>query len=199
MILGMSTATYTLLHVVISLIGIGSGLVVIYGLLVAKPLNGITAIFLITTVLTSVTGFGFPFEHLLPSHKVGIISLVLLAIAIIGKYTFHLAGAWRWIYVVTAMMALYLNVFVLDYPVFRKGARFEGTGSETKRTAFCGHAIGRTRNVYCADHFCGKKVPDRGGSRSLIHHYVAINVLTPKEKCPLYLALLMPIHRLFRR
>ena len=120
MILGMSTATYTLLHVVISLIGIGSGLVVIYGLLVAKPLNGITAIFLITTVLTSVTGFGFPFEHLLPSHKVGIISLVLLAIAIIGKYTFHLAGAWRWIYVVTAMMALYLNVFVLIIQFFEK-------------------------------------------------------------------------------
>lgn len=120
MILGLSTATYTLLHVLISLIGIGSGLVVLYGLLVAKPLNGITAIFLISTVLTSVSGFGFPFEHLLPSHIVGIISLVLLSFAILGKYAFHLRGAWRWIYVVTGMMALYLNVFVLIIQLFEK-------------------------------------------------------------------------------
>jgi putative flippase GtrA len=120
MILGLSTATYTLLHVLISLIGIGSGLVVLYGLLVAKPLNGITAIFLITTALTSITGFGFPFDHLLPSHIVGIISLVLLAFAMAGKYAFHLRGTWRWIYVVTGMMALYLNVFVLIVQLFEK-------------------------------------------------------------------------------
>lgn len=120
MILGLSTATYTLLHVLISLIGIGSGLVVLYGLLVAKPLNGITAIFLVSTVLTSASGFGFPFDHLLPSHIVGIISLVLLAFAIAGKYAFHLRGAWRWIYIVSGMMALYLNVFVLIIQLFEK-------------------------------------------------------------------------------
>ncbi len=120
MILGMSTATYTFLHVLISLIGIGSGLIVMFGLLTGKRLDGLTAVFLVTTVLTSVTGFGFPFEHLLPSHVVGIISLVILAVAIPARYVFHLAGAWRWIYVVGAATALYLNVFVLVVQSFMK-------------------------------------------------------------------------------
>lgn len=120
MILGMSTATYTFLHVLISLIGIGSGLIVMFGLLTGKRLDGLTAVFLVTTVLTSVTGFGFPFEHLLPSHVVGMISLVILAVAIPARYVFHLAGAWRWIYVVGAATALYLNVFVLVVQSFMK-------------------------------------------------------------------------------
>jgi hypothetical protein len=120
MILGMSTANYTFLHVLISLIGIGSGLVVIFGCITGKPLDNLTAVFLTTTVLTSVTGFGFPFDHLLPSHKLGIISLVVLAIAIPARYVFHLAGSWRWIYVVGASTALYLNVFVLIAQLFMK-------------------------------------------------------------------------------
>lgn len=120
MMLGMSLATFTLVHVIISLIGIFSGFIVLSGLLSAKRLNGLTALFLLTTVLTSVTGFGFPFDHLLPSHKVGIISLVVLAIAIPARYSFHMAGKWRWIYVVTAMIALYLNVFVLVVQSFEK-------------------------------------------------------------------------------
>jgi hypothetical protein len=107
-------------HVLISLIGIGSGLIVMFGLLTGKRLDGLTAIFLVTTVLTSVTGFGFPFEHLLPSHIVGIISLVILAVAIPARYVFRLAGAWRWIYVVGAATALYLNVFVLVVQSFMK-------------------------------------------------------------------------------
>ena len=97
MVLGMSLATFTLVHVLISLIGIFSGLIVAYGLLAAKPLNGSTATFLTTTVLTSLTGFLFPVEHLLPSHIVGIISLVVLALAIFARYGGHLAGSWRWI------------------------------------------------------------------------------------------------------
>ena len=120
MMLGMSLSTFTLVHVVISLVGIGSGLVVLFGLLRGKRLDNWTALFLVTTVLTSVTGFGFPFDHLLPSHKVGIISLVVLAIAILARYALHLAGAWRWIYVVTAVIALYLNVFVLIVQAFEK-------------------------------------------------------------------------------
>jgi hypothetical protein len=120
MILGMSTSTFTLLHVVISLVGIGSGLVVVFGLMSGKRLDGWTALFLLTTVLTSVTGFGFPFDHLSPAHKVGIISLVLLAIAILARYAFHLAGAWRRTYVVTAVISLYLNVFVLVVQGFEK-------------------------------------------------------------------------------
>jgi hypothetical protein len=120
MILGMSTATYTLLHVLISLVGIGSGLVVMFGFLTGKRLDGLTALFLTTTVLTSVSGFGFPFDHLLPSHKVAIISLVILAVAIPARYVFHLAGAWRSIHVIGAVTALYLNVFVLVVQSFMK-------------------------------------------------------------------------------
>lgn len=122
MIFGMTTATYTLIHVVISLVGIASGFVVAFGLLGGKRLDGWTALFLVTTVATSVTGFGFPFEHLSPGHKVGIISLIVLAVAIPARYVFHLAGAWRRIYVITAMIALYLNVFVLVVQSFEKVA-----------------------------------------------------------------------------
>ena len=120
MILGMSLATFTLLHVIISLVGIGSGLAVIYGFLTGRLLNGLTPLFLITTVLTSISGFGFPFDHLLPSHTVGILSLVILAFAIAALYLFHLTGFWRRVYVVGACMALYLNVFVLVVQLFLK-------------------------------------------------------------------------------
>jgi hypothetical protein len=115
-----SLATYTLVHVVISLVGIGSGLIVVLGLIVGKRLDLWTALFLATTVATSVTGFGFPFDHLLPSHIVGGISLVVLAVAIVARYGRHLAGAWRRIYVIGAVVALYLNVFVLIVQAFLK-------------------------------------------------------------------------------
>jgi hypothetical protein len=120
MILGMSLATYTFLHVLISLVGIGSGLVVMYGFLTGRLLNGWTGLFLATTVLTSLTGYGFPVQHIKPSHIVGGISLVVLAIAIAALYLRHLAGAWRRTYVITAMIALYLNVFVLVAQSFDK-------------------------------------------------------------------------------
>ncbi len=136
MIFGMSTATYTLLHVIISMAGIGSGLVVMYGFLVGKRLDGPTAVFLITTVLTSLTGFGFPFDHLLPSHIVGIISLVVLAVAIPARYVFHLAGAWRWIYVVGAAVALYLNVFVLVVQLFEKVPALKALAPTQKEPPF---------------------------------------------------------------
>jgi hypothetical protein len=120
MIFGMTLGTYTFLHVLISLVGIGSGLIVMFGLLRGKRLDAWTGLFLVTTVLTSVTGFGFPFDRLLPSHKVGILSLVILAATIPARYLFHLAGSWRWIYVIGAGMALYLNVFVLVVQAFEK-------------------------------------------------------------------------------
>ena len=91
-----------------------------FGIACRKRLDGWTALFLLTTVATSVTGLGFPFDHLLPSHKVGIISLFVLAMAILARYAFHVAGASRWIYVVTAMIALYLNVFVAVVQSFEK-------------------------------------------------------------------------------
>jgi len=120
MILGMSTATYTLLHVLISLVGIATGFVVLYGLLNAKRLDGWTALFLTTTALTSISGFGFPFDHLLPSHKVGIISLLVLAVTIPARYLFHMQGAWRAAYVIGSGLALYFNVFVLVVQAFMK-------------------------------------------------------------------------------
>jgi hypothetical protein len=120
MILGMSIATFTLVHVVLSLVGIFTGLVVVFGMLGSKKLDGWTALFLVTTVLTSVTGFFFPFDKILPSHIVGIISLVVLAIAILALYALHLAGPWRWIYVVSAVLSLYLNVFVGVVQAFQK-------------------------------------------------------------------------------
>ncbi len=120
MMLGMSLATFTFVHVLISLVAIASGFVVIFGLLGGKRLDGWTGLFLTTTVLTSVTGFGFPNEHVTPGIKVGIISLVVLAIAIAARYAFHMAGAWRGIYVVGATLALYLNVFVLVVQTFEE-------------------------------------------------------------------------------
>jgi len=112
--------TFTPVHVLLSLIGIFSGFVVVFGLLAAKRLDGWTALFLASTVLTSVTGFLFPFHGFLPSHGVGIISLLVLAIAIFARYGRHLAGSWRRTYVITAAIALYLNVFVLIVQLFEK-------------------------------------------------------------------------------
>jgi hypothetical protein len=120
MVLGMSLATFTLVHVIISLIGIVAGLVVMFGMLASDRKPGLTAIFLLFTILTSATGFLFPFTQLLPSHMIGILSLVLLAIACIALYAMGLAGSWRWIYVVTALLALYFNVFVLVIQSFLK-------------------------------------------------------------------------------
>lgn len=118
MILGMDT--YTFVHVALSLIGIAAGIVVLFGWLADVRLAGWTALFLATTALTSVTGFGFPFSTLLPSHVVGIISLVVLTVALYALYGAHLSGVWRWIYLVSATIALYLNVFVLIVQAFIK-------------------------------------------------------------------------------
>jgi hypothetical protein len=120
MILGMSLSTFTALHVIISLIGIVAGVLVMFGLLGSNRMPGLTAIFLLFTILTSATGFLFPFEKLLPSHMIGILSLVLLAIACIALYGMKLSGAWRWIYAVTALLSLYFNVFVLVIQSFLK-------------------------------------------------------------------------------
>ena len=118
--LGLSLETFTIVHVLISLIGIASGIVVLLGMLKGEPRGQWTMIFLITTILTSVSGFGFPFAKLLPSHITGIISLIVLAIALFALYAFRLEGPWRWVYVVASMAALYLNVFVLVVQAFQK-------------------------------------------------------------------------------
>lgn len=129
----MSIETLTLIHVLISLVGIASGFVAVYGLLTATPLRAWTATFLATTLATTLTGFLFPYERLLPSHIFGAITLVVLALAIPALYVFQLAGVWRRVYIIGALIALYLNVFVgvvqafLKVPVLKALAP---TGSE---------------------------------------------------------------------
>ena len=120
MVFGIRLATYTALHVASSLIGIGSGLVVLSGLLKGKNFHGWAALFLATTVATSATGLGFPVPHLLPSHGVSTLSLITLAVAIAALYKFHLAGRWRRTYVICSVAALYLNCFVLVIQSFEK-------------------------------------------------------------------------------
>jgi|SRR5690349_16192137 len=120
MIAGLSIENFTILHVAITLVAIVSGLVVLVGMLRAGRLPGWTALFLATTILTSVTGFMFPINGLTPGIVVGLISIVILAIALMALYLKNLSGAWRWIYVVTALTALYLNVFVLIVQSFQK-------------------------------------------------------------------------------
>jgi hypothetical protein len=124
MILGMSTANFTLFHVILSLFGIGSGILVVIGMLSANRLPVLTAIFLATTVATSVTGFMFHFASFGPPEIVGAISLVVLGASILALYSYQLAGSWRWIYVATAVIALYLNVFVGVVQTFQKVAFF---------------------------------------------------------------------------
>ena len=118
--LGMSLPAFTLFHVALSLIGIACGFVVLADLRGSRLRPRWTAVFLITTILTSVTGFLFPVVRLLPSHVVGVISLAVLAVAVFALYVRKLAGPWRWIYVASAVAALYLNVFVLVVQQFAK-------------------------------------------------------------------------------
>jgi polyferredoxin len=136
MIWGLTTSAFTTVHVIVSLVGILSGLVVLFGLIAGRRFDGWTALFLVTTVATSVTGFGFPFDHLLPSHKVGILSLILLAIAILARYVFRLAGGWRRTYVICAAVSLYLNVFVLVVQLFEKVPALKALAPTQKEPAF---------------------------------------------------------------
>ena len=137
MVLGMSLSAFTTLHVVISLIAILAGLIVMFGMLGSNPMPGLTAIFLLFTILTSATGFLFPFNGVTPGDVVGALSLVLLAIACIALYVMKLSGAWRWIYVVTALISLYLNVFVLVIQSFLKIPALTITMMKNSRTMPC--------------------------------------------------------------
>jgi len=136
MMLGMSLSTFTFVHVLISLVGIASGLIVLYGFLADKRMDGLTALFLTTTVLTSVTGFMFPFEHFSPADTFGVISLVVLTIAIAARYAFHLAGGWRTTFVVTSALALYLNCFVAVVQSFLKIPALHALAPQGKEPPF---------------------------------------------------------------
>jgi hypothetical protein len=116
----MDSPAFVLFHVAISLIAIGSGFIIVYGLLTAKRMPGLTALFLLTTAATSITGYFFHRDHILPSQIVGAIALVVLVVTLLALYSFHLRGAWRATYVVGAVLSLYFNVFVLVAQAFQK-------------------------------------------------------------------------------
>jgi hypothetical protein len=120
MMLGLSLSAFAILHVIISLVAIASGFIVMFGLLGSRRMPASTTIFLFFTILTSATGFMFPATHLLTSHIIGAVSLVLLAAACIALYVMKLRGPWRAVYVLTALISLYLNVFVLLVQGFLK-------------------------------------------------------------------------------
>lgn len=119
MTLGLEITTFTLLHVLVSLVGLVAGLVVVGALISGRHLGGWTATFLVTTVLTNISGFGFPVPRFLPSHWVGVVSLLILPVVFLALYGKRLAGRWRTIYVVGAVAALYLNAFVLVAQLFQ--------------------------------------------------------------------------------
>jgi hypothetical protein len=112
--------TFTLIHTLISLVAIVAGLVVVGGLMSGARLDGWTGLFLVTTALTSITGFGFPFVRLLPGHIIGILSLILLVPVILARYRKRLEGVWRGVYVVGSVLVLYLNVFILVDQLFKR-------------------------------------------------------------------------------
>jgi len=111
---------YTVIHTLISLVALFAGFVVLFGLLTGNRIDGWTKWFLISAVATTVTGFFFPFHGITPAIKLGIISSVVLVITIYARYAKHLAGAWRWIYVVGTFLTLYFNVFVGIVQSFEK-------------------------------------------------------------------------------
>lgn len=164
MMLGLSLSTFTLLHVIISLAGIGTGFIVMLGLLNGKRLDGWTAIFLTTTVLTSVTGFMFPFEGIKPSYIVGGLSLLALAIAIWARYGRHLEGASRWIYVVTAAIALYFNCFVAVVQAFMKIPALHTMAPTQTEPPIRDCAVAGVGDLHLADLPSGKAVPCRNGT-----------------------------------
>ena len=130
------TTGFTLFHTALSLIGIVAGLVVLRGLIRNNPLNGWTLVFVVTTAATTLTGFLFPFRGFTPAIGTGIVSTLVLVATIPARYTFHLAGPWRWIYVVGAVFSLYLNCFVLVVQSFLKVPALHALAPEGKEPPF---------------------------------------------------------------
>jgi len=136
MIMSTGLLIFTIVHVIISLVGIGSGFVVIYGFLTAQRLDRWTAVFLAFTILTSVTGFFFPFERFTPAHAVGILSLLVLGAALVARYQKHVAGPWRTTYVICAMVAQYFNFVVLIIQSFQKVPALEALAPTQSEAPF---------------------------------------------------------------
>ena len=155
----MILTAFTLFHVALSLVGILSGFVVVAGFMSAKRSNGWTALFLTTTVLTSLTGFLFPFHKFLPSHAVGIVSLIVLAVAIPALYVFRLAGPWRLTYVIGSVIALYLNVFVLVAQLFMKVPALKALAPTQSEPPFLGTQVVVMLVFIVLGVFAGKRFP----------------------------------------
>jgi len=136
MVLGMSLSAFTQLHVAISLIGIAAGFVVIFAMLVSRALPLVTALFLLATALTSLTGFLFPFHGITPGIVIGILSCVVLIFAILARYAGHMAGGWRSTWIVTAILAQYLNFFVLIVQSFEKVPALHALAPTQKEAPF---------------------------------------------------------------
>jgi hypothetical protein len=136
MVLGMSLVTFTALHVLISLVAILSGVVVVKGVLTGRRMNRWTAVFFVTNIATSITGFFFPFKKFGPPHFVGMIALVILAVGLLARYRFHLAGSWSRTYVVTTLAALYLNVFVGIVQAFQKSPSLHAVAPHQTESPF---------------------------------------------------------------
>ncbi len=176
MIFGLTT--FTLIHVVLSLLGIVAGLVVAGGLVAGKRLDGWTGVFLTTTVLTNITGFGFPFVTFLPSHAVAIISLVVLPVVIAARYWKHLMGLWRKVYVVGTLFALYLNVFVLaGGAAVPPDPRADRPRPEAKRAALRADAAPRAGAVRLARPCRAAGVPQRADRTSVRRRVFATRLL----------------------
>jgi hypothetical protein len=131
-------STFTTIHTVLSLVALVSGIVVVIGLLQGRIHGLWTTLYLVTSVATSVTGFGFPFDRFLPSHWVGVISLVLLAAALLARYGFHLAGAWRWVYAVSIVISVYFLAFVTVVQLFRKVPALHALAPTESEAPFAG-------------------------------------------------------------
>jgi hypothetical protein len=173
----MGLAIFTLIHILISLAGIVSGLVVLGGWLAGKHYRGWTAFFLVTTAATSVTGFFFPFRGFTPAYAVGVISLFILAAAIYALYARQLSGVWSRVYIISAVTALYLNFFVLVAQLFQKtpalkelaalpeNSRLEGTRTNPDRTAVCRLAERGIAAFCCLRHRRGASISSRESPR----------------------------------
>jgi hypothetical protein len=136
MILGVSLLQFTYLHVFLSLVGIGAGFFIIYGLLTSRRLRILTALFLVTTAATSLTGFFFPFDGITPGIILGVLSLIALALAIAALYVGKLAGAWRGTYVISMCVAFYFNFFVLIAQSFAKVSALHAIAPSQKSPGF---------------------------------------------------------------
>jgi hypothetical protein len=157
MFLGMSLQTFTLIHVLISLVAIGSGIIMMYGLLTSRRFDNWTAVFLLTTALTSLTGFLFPFTAFTPAIKLGIISSVVLAVAIVTRYFLHLA--WRRTYAMAACLLLYFNVFVLVVQSFEKVPSLKGLAPTQKEPPFAIVQIAVLVLFCCSRNICSQEIP----------------------------------------